>query len=160
MNARAACRLETLGFPEVYRYAPGKADWKAAGLPVQRAAREQPTAGELARRDVPICGLDDELSTARAAAEQHGSSYCLVISDDRVVLGRLRGEALEAPAATPVSALMEEGPTTTRADDLGEDLVERMTKAGVMTMVVTDPDGALIGVFHRSDAEAALGHRS
>src|SRR5256712_11695283 len=31
LSARAAWRLETMGFQEVYRYTPGKADWLAAG---------------------------------------------------------------------------------------------------------------------------------
>jgi len=32
LSARAAWRLETMGFQEVYRYTPGKADWLAAGF--------------------------------------------------------------------------------------------------------------------------------
>ena len=31
LSARAAWRLESMGFQEVYRYTPGKADWLAAG---------------------------------------------------------------------------------------------------------------------------------
>lgn len=32
MSPRAACRLEQLGFAEVYDYTTGKADWLAHGL--------------------------------------------------------------------------------------------------------------------------------
>jgi hypothetical protein len=32
MSARAAWRLEGLGFPQVRRYTPGKMDWLAGGL--------------------------------------------------------------------------------------------------------------------------------
>jgi rhodanese-related sulfurtransferase len=32
MSPRAACRLEAIGFEEVYDYATGISDWKAAGL--------------------------------------------------------------------------------------------------------------------------------
>jgi len=32
MSPRAASRLESLGFRDVYDYAAGKADWFAAGL--------------------------------------------------------------------------------------------------------------------------------
>lgn len=35
MSARAAWRLEQLGFERVFRYTPGKADWAAAGLPME-----------------------------------------------------------------------------------------------------------------------------
>src|SRR4029079_13842443 len=33
LNRRASCRLETLGFTEVYDYWTGILDWKTAGLP-------------------------------------------------------------------------------------------------------------------------------
>ena len=35
MSPRAACRLEAIGFGEVYDYTAGMADWKAAGLDVE-----------------------------------------------------------------------------------------------------------------------------
>ena len=35
LSARAAWRLESMGFQEVYRYTPGKADWLAAGWETQ-----------------------------------------------------------------------------------------------------------------------------
>jgi CBS-domain-containing membrane protein len=51
---------------------------------------------------------------------------------------------------------MEEGPTTTRADDNLEQLTSRLRDRSVASIVVTDPDGRLIGVLYREDAEAAL----
>ena len=51
---------------------------------------------------------------------------------------------------------MEEGPTTTRADDNLERLTARMRQRSVASIVVTDPDGRLIGILDREDAEAAL----
>ncbi len=38
MSPRAASRLESLGFREAYDYAAGKADWFAAGLPMEGPA--------------------------------------------------------------------------------------------------------------------------
>ncbi len=35
MSPRAACRLEALGFEQVYDYVLGIADWKAAGIPIE-----------------------------------------------------------------------------------------------------------------------------
>src|SRR6266702_5120251 len=35
LSARAAWRLESMGFQEVYRYTPGKADWLAAGWEIE-----------------------------------------------------------------------------------------------------------------------------
>lgn len=33
MSPRAACRLATLGFEQIYDYVAGKSDWLARGLP-------------------------------------------------------------------------------------------------------------------------------
>ena len=60
MSPRAACRLDTLGFEHVHDYVPGKADWLAHNLPVERDT-ELITAGQLARNDVVTCGLSDHV---------------------------------------------------------------------------------------------------
>src|SRR5258707_1198299 len=58
MSARAAWRLETLGVEQVFRYAPGKEDWMAAGLPIVGSRASIPRVGSVARRDVPKCRPD------------------------------------------------------------------------------------------------------
>jgi rhodanese-related sulfurtransferase len=60
-SARAACRLELMGFHEVYRYTPGKADWLAAGWPAE--GTEGTTGGlrNLTRKNVPTCFLRERL---------------------------------------------------------------------------------------------------
>ena len=60
MSPRAACRLETLGFEHIHDYVPGKADWLAHNLPVERHV-ELTTAGQLARNDAVTCGLADQV---------------------------------------------------------------------------------------------------
>jgi CBS domain-containing protein len=52
--------------------------------------------------------------------------------------------------------VMENGPTTTRADDDLANLIERMRKRHVASIIVTDPDGRLIGVVYREDGEKVL----
>jgi len=156
MNARAAWRLERLGFERVSRYAPGKADWLAAGLPTEGHDAATLRAGTVARRDVPTCGPGDQVADAAAKAMADGSRGCLVVNEERVVLGRLRGDALAPGGQGPVEEVMEEGPTTTRADDNLERLTARMRQRSVASIVVTDPDGRLIGILDRQDAEAAL----
>jgi len=157
MQARAAWRLERLGFERVYRYAPGKADWLAAGLPTEGPDSLTLRAGAVARRDVPTCKPGDQIADAAAAAMRAGADFCMVVNDEGVVLGRLRREALTSDPSTIADEVMEEGPTTTRPDDNLEDLTERMRARSVVSIVVTDPDGRLIGVLDRQDAEAALG---
>src|ERR671925_424954 len=115
MSARAAWRLETLGFARVFRYSPGKQDWFAAGLP-----REGRLAGA-PRRDVPTCRLTDRVGEVQERVRAAGWDQCLVVNEQRIVLGRLRGKGLEAPDETPAEEVMEPGPTTFRPNGaLGE----------------------------------------
>jgi len=156
MNARAAWRLEQLGFPHVYRYAPGKADWLAAGLPTEGRRAGTPRAGAVARRDVPTCSPAERVGEAARRARDARWDTCIVVNEAGVVLGRLRGSALDASDERRVEKAMEDGPTTTRADDALESLVPRMRRRNVPAIVITDPDGRLLGVLHIDDAEAAL----
>ena len=156
MNARAAWRLEHLGFPTVYRYAPGKADWLAAGLPTEGRRANTPRAANVARRDAPTCSPDEEVAEAAQRARRAGWDTCMVVNDERVVLGRLRGAALDTTDERPVDEVMEEGPTTTRADDDLGALVARMGRRNVRAIVVTDPDGRLVGVLRFDDAQRAV----
>lgn len=153
MNARAAWRLEALGFPRVYRYAPGKADWRAAGLPTEGRRADTPRAGTAARRDVPTCVPGDRVGDAAKRTRDSGWDMCIVVNEERVVLGRLRGAALDFADGRRVDEIMDEGPTTTRADDPLDALVARMRRRNVPAIVVTDPDGRLIGVLRLDDAE-------
>jgi hypothetical protein len=50
MAPRAAARLESLGFREVFEYKAGKLDWMAAGLPTEGEGSRRPRAGEAARK--------------------------------------------------------------------------------------------------------------
>src|SRR5438105_3496028 len=47
LSARAATRLEQLGFDPVFHYQPGKADWMAAGLPREGRAATTRYAGDI-----------------------------------------------------------------------------------------------------------------
>ena len=51
---------------------------------------------------------------------------------------------------------MEAGPSTVRADTKLEKLVERMRRHDLRAMVVTTPEGRLLGVVRRDDAEQRL----
>ncbi len=101
MSPRAAWRLESLGFIEVYDYAAGKADWLAWGLPREGTSAGIPTVGDLARRDVPTCGLGEKVSAVRQRIRAAGWEECVITNDRRIVLGLLRGKGLDAdPDAT------------------------------------------------------------
>src|ERR1700694_4077657 len=143
MHARAACRLETLGFTPVYRYSPGKADWRAMGWPTQGRHAHTLRALHAVTRDVPVCILAEPVSIAAERAKLAGVSTCIVVDPTGTVLGRLRGQALTPDDHRPAEAVMENGPTTTRADEDLAAVVERMTRRNVTELLVTDPDGRL-----------------
>jgi CBS domain-containing protein len=156
MSARAAWRLESLGFSPVYRYTPGKADWLANGLPSEGRDARSLRAGDVADRDVPTCGLSERLGEVRRHVQGTGAGGCIVVNAERIVLGRVRGEAWDGPDEATIEEVMEPGPTTVRLNEPLEDLVKRLRTRRVESIVVTDTDGHLIGVLHRDAAERHL----
>ena len=129
MSPRAAWRLETLGFTRVYDYEAGKGDWFAAGLPREGLSASLPRAGDVARHDNAICSLTDTLGDAVRKIREAGKDACIVTTDGGVVLGRVRGKALESDPDALVEQLMEAGPTTVRTNELIEPLYQRMVSS-------------------------------
>ena len=156
MSPRAAWRLESLGFTQVFNYVAGKADWLASGLPMEGQLADYPRAGTVARTDVPTCRLTDRLGDVRDRTLDADQNVCVVVNDDRIVLGRLRGDALRGDPGATVESVMESGPTTTRPDDPLEAITERLQSARVASILVTTSDGRLVGILYRRDAEQRL----
>lgn len=156
MSPRAACRLATLGFTEVYDYVPGKADWLAHGLPVEGEQAEIPTAGGLARNDVVTCRLDDPIFELRARVERSPYGFALVTTNGGILLGRLRTSAMKTAAAdADAQTVMEPGPTTVRADTTAAELAERLRDRRLTTAILSTPEGRLIGVTRLADLEGS-----
>ncbi len=143
MSPRAACRLERLGFEPVYDYTVGKADWLAAGLPSEGQPHPARVL-EAADRHPATCRPGDNV--AAIAARFPDRDTCVVVDDhDDVVLGRLRPHQVDPADERRVEDVMEPGPATVRADaDLAETLT-RMNNRHVTALLVTDPDGVLLG---------------
>ena len=156
MSPRAACRLEALGFPHVYDYVAGKADWLARGLPREGEKAAERRALDLVVDDVVTSGVDEPVAAVRkrVAASRYG--FAFVVSPGRVLLGRLRRAALEGDGERTAEEAMEAGPSTIRADKALEPLAERMRTRELTSLPVTTPDGELLGVVRRDDLEAAL----
>jgi CBS domain-containing protein len=155
MSARAAWRLEELGFTRVYDYVPSKIDWFANGLPREGKAAAVPWAGDLARDDVPTCTPNDRVGDVREHVVATGYDLCLVLNEDRIVLGLLRGDALSKVATARVRDVMELGPKTVRPNHPVEELQTR-TNQGVKCWIVTTSHGEFRGLLLRTDAERAL----
>lgn len=156
MSSRAAWRLESLGFSQVYRYPAGKLDWFAFGLPMEGEFAAIPKAGDVVRHDVPTCRLNDRLGEVHQRCQDLGWEVCLVVNESNIVLGRLRREAWDADPDTPLENVMENGPTTFRPDNFLEPLLKRMHDKKVGSVIITDSDGVLIGLLYRKDGEERL----
>lgn len=156
MSPRAAARLEQLGFREVYDYVPGKADWLAAGWPAEGRSAAALSAGDVAQREVLTCRADQPVDGVLARMRDAGQTVCVVVDDERVVTGLLRRRTAEAHVVATVAEVMRPGPATVRAHEPLGPLLERMAKARVETIVVTDPEGRLLGLVDRTSGEQAV----
>jgi predicted transcriptional regulator len=163
MSPRAACRLETLGFDPrlVFDYVEGKADWLANGLPREGDNATVLYAGDLVDADPPTCALNTPVDQIHNALNETGYGFALVSSATRIVLGRVRRSALaSADNSSTAEDVIEEGPSTVRFNTRADELVQRLAKRDLRTAVVTTPNGCLVGVFHRAEAEARLADAS
>jgi len=156
MSPRAASRLEILGFAAVYDYVGGKADWLAAGLRTEGPGSTTPRPGALARRDVRTCGTTDTVGTARTRIAAGSEDRCVVLAADRTVLGEVDHDRLTNDDDRQAGSVMRPGPTTVRADEDLAPLLARMHDHDVTSILVTDPEGRLIGVLHRDDGDQAI----
>jgi len=145
-----------MGFEQVYEYEDGKRDWGSFGLPREGRVAEQPSAGDVASADVPTCLLTDSLSEVRRRVRESGWETCIVVNDHRVVLGRLGRRAIGSDDDESVEEAMTEGPSTVRPSIGLDALVERMQSNNLSSWLVTTPDGKLVGLVLRSQAEERL----
>lgn len=152
MSARAAARLAMWAFEQVYRYQAGKADWFAAGLPREGAEADVPRVADIARRDVPTCGIVDRVGDVRNRLQERNWDVC-VVNAERVVLGLVRASALGVDPATPVEEVMESSPVTFRPHVRAGEMPEYVKKRGIARALVTTSDGVLIGLLCRADLD-------
>ena len=145
-----------MGFEQVYEYEDGKRDWGSFGLPREGRLAEQPSGGDVARADVPTCLLSDDLSEVRRRVRESGWDTCIVVNDHRVVLGRLGRKAIGSDDDESVEEAMTEGPSTVRPSISLDALLKRMQSKNLKSWLVTTPDGKLVGLVLRSEAEARL----
>ena len=143
MSPRAAWRLERLGFNAVCDYAPGKVDWMAAGLPTVRADGSERRALDVADRHPPTCGADTLIGDLPTAER------VIVVNDHDIVLGRV-GTGGSSDRDRTAEEVMKPGPATVRANEPLDPLLERMRRRDVTEIIVTTPEGRLLGVVRRA----------
>jgi CBS domain-containing protein len=149
MSPRAAWRLEAAGFGPVFDYAAGKADWLATDLPFEGTAK---LAGMFTRRGVATVGEGTPAGEALRLLEAQGFGPILVLNQAGVVMGAAYRDALaSATGKAEVGTVMRFGVSTVRPSEDAEALAHRMGHAEVTRVVVTRPDGTLVGLFFAAD---------
>jgi Mg/Co/Ni transporter MgtE len=110
----------------------------------------------VARTDAPTCALDDRVGDVAERAGGAGWNLCVVVNEQRVVLGVLQEEQLGNDAGRRVEEVMRPGPATFRPHVDIMDLAEYMERHHLAQTLITKGDGVLVGVLKKEDAiEAA-----
>jgi CBS domain-containing protein len=142
-----------MGFTAVYDYEAGKRDWGSSGLPREGRAAAEQSGGDVARKDVPTCSLGNDLAAVRTRVRDAGWDTCIVVNDERIVLGRLGRRAIHADDDASIEDAMTEGPSTARPSIGVSALLERIRKDDLTSLLVTTSDGRLVGLVLRDELE-------
>jgi len=133
----------------------GKLDWLAAGLPSEGTNAERPRAGNVARKDVPTCRLDERLGDVRDRVREARWDACVVVNEERVVFGLLRSPELETNLDLGIEGAMRPGPSTFRPFVSIEEMAAFMIEHDLDSSPITTSDGRLVGLLRRQDAAKA-----
>jgi rhodanese-related sulfurtransferase len=146
LSARAGWRLESMGFQEVYRYTPGKADWLAAGWETEGTQAKKTRIRQMIHRDVPTCSLRERLEDVKSRRRPN-QDLCVVVNDRNIVLGVIQGEAWNANPQARVVDVMHPGPKTLRPDLEPKDAQRLLRNYEAPSAIVTTSDGELLGII-------------
>jgi Mg/Co/Ni transporter MgtE len=136
-----------MGFPEVYDYAAGEADWIAMGQPTVHNTGER--IEQVARRDAPTCALQDTVESVRAKLPKDWN-VCVVLNSDRIVLG-LIDFSQEVDRDKSIGEIMRPAPLTFRPGRPVAEICEYLKSKNVPVALVTTSVGQFIGVLRREE---------
>jgi Mg/Co/Ni transporter MgtE len=91
------------------------------------------------------------MGDVRDRAIAAGWDACVVVSQDRVVLGLLRAKELHADPHLLVERVMRPGPSTYRPFVSVEEMRRTMTERNLESSPVTTSDGKLVGLVRKQD---------
>lgn len=152
MSARAAWRLESMGFQEVYRYTPGKEDWIAAGFETDGTNASQPRLKQYVKTNVQTCLLRDRMQDIQN--RRGNADICVVLNDRNIVMGIIEGEAWNASPLSRAAEVMNPGPRTFRPNGDPKEILKELKKQERDNAIVTTSDGELIGILRVSQKKA------
>jgi len=150
ISARAAWRLESMGFQEVYRYTAGKADWLAAGFDTEGTDARKPRLKQILKRNVLTCTPKDRLGTIKNRRPSP-TDICVVLNDRGIVLGLIEGETWDEDPLKTAAQVMAPAPLTFRPDSDAREVMKTMRKEDAVNALVTTSDGELLGFVQRRE---------
>jgi CBS domain-containing protein len=109
--------------------------------------------GERVRRDVSTRRSTDRLGEVAKHVREAGSDGCVVVNEQRLVLGLLQERALDGDPQQRVEEVMEPGPSTFRPDVSFEEMIAYMQQRQLDSVLITTADGKLVGILQRTAAE-------
>lgn len=126
---------------------PGKLDWLAYGLPVERAQGNPRTVIECLERNIPTAKINESIGKVLPRLEESKLHVLPVINDRNVLLGLITDRPSQnMDLNVSVSEVMSPGPTTLRPYMPVEDAVKKLDKE-TRVVPVTSSDGKLMGLF-------------
>ena len=159
LSARAAWRLETMGFQEVYRYTPGKADWLAAGWETEGTEAKKARIRQMIHKDVPTCLLRERLEDVKSRRRPN-QDVCVVVNDRNIVLGVIQGSAWDANPQARVVDIMQPGPRTLRPNLDPKDAQKLLRNHEASIVIITTSDGELLGVVRIAQKKSQKTHKA
>lgn len=153
LSPRAAARLRTLGFPDVYDYAASKMDWIGEGLPFEGSLAATARLSTLMEVDVPTCEPGDTVSDVRRRLGRWEFAV-VVVGPERVVVGLARADAFDDDDGRPVATVMLEAPVTHRPHITADDMAKQLEDHPMPWVLVTTLTGRFLGAA-RSDTVIA-----
>ena len=142
-----------MGFTKVFDYVAGKQDWLANRLPTEGTRADSARIGDLADKDVPVCFANETVGEVKDRLAKTGWDMAVAVSEEGIVLGLLRNEQFAAPADQRIEQVMKLGPSTWRPNLEVERMIRHAQRYQLHHLLITTPDGALVGVLRRSGIE-------
>jgi len=95
--------------------------------------------------------LEEPIRAVRERTAAAGWDACVVVNDERVVLGLLRAADLLKGHEEPVERVMRPGPSTFRPHVSVDDIAKFLVAHDLPNSPITTSDGRLVGLLRRED---------
>jgi Mg/Co/Ni transporter MgtE len=84
-----------------------------------------------------------------------GWDACVVVNEERIVMGLLRAEQLAKEGTGPIEGFMRPGPSTFRPNVSAHEMAEFFIEHDMANAPITTNEGRLVGLLRRADAAKA-----